>query len=46
MRKIDPHVKVLFFTASETYYEYLEQIFPTFNKKQFIVKSTQLEDAV
>lgn len=46
MRKIDSKFKVLFFTASEIYYEDLEQIFPTFNKKQFIVKPTQLEELV
>jgi two-component SAPR family response regulator len=46
MRKIDPQVRVLFFTASETYYEDLEQLFPTFNKNQFIVKPTQIEELV
>jgi two-component system, OmpR family, response regulator ChvI len=46
MRKIDPQVRVLFFTASETYYEDLEHLFPTFNKKQFIVKPTQIEELV
>ncbi len=46
MRKIDPRVRVLFFTVSETYYEDLEHLFPTFNKKQFIVKLTQIEELV
>jgi DNA-binding response OmpR family regulator len=46
MRKIDPQVKVLFFTASETFYDDLERIFPAFNKKQFIVKPTQLDELV
>jgi two-component system catabolic regulation response regulator CreB/two-component system response regulator ChvI len=46
MRKIDPRVRVLFFTASETYYDDLEHLFPTFNKKQFIVKTTQIEELV
>ncbi|MFL6359987.1 MAG: response regulator [Nitrososphaeraceae archaeon] len=46
MRKIDPRVRVLFFTATETYYEDLEQLFPTFNKKQFIVKPTRIGELV
>ncbi|MFL6421079.1 MAG: response regulator [Nitrososphaeraceae archaeon] len=46
MRKIDPMVRILFFTATETYYEDLEQLFPTFNKKQFIVKPTRIEELV
>jgi DNA-binding response OmpR family regulator len=46
MRKIDPRVRILFFTATETYYEDLEQLFPTFNKKQFILKPTRIGELV
>ena len=44
MRKIDPRVRVLFFTATETYYEDLKAIFPTLDKKQFIIKPFAIED--
>jgi two-component SAPR family response regulator len=36
MRKIDPHVKALFFTASETYYEIWNRYF------QHLIKSSLL----
>jgi DNA-binding response OmpR family regulator len=43
MRKIDEKIKV-FFTATETYYEDLKAIFPTIDKKQFIIKPFAIED--
>jgi DNA-binding response OmpR family regulator len=43
MRKIDEKIKV-FFTATETYYEDLKAIFPTIDKKQFIIKLFAIED--
>lgn len=44
MRKIDEKIKVFFFTATETYYEDLKAIFPTIDKKQFIIKPFAIED--
>jgi DNA-binding response OmpR family regulator len=44
MRKIDEKIKVFFFTATETYYEDLKEIFPTIDKRQFIIKPLAIED--
>ena len=44
MRKIDEKIKVFFFTATETYYEDLKEIFPTIDKRQFIIKPFAIED--
>ena len=44
MRKIDEKIKVFFFTATETYYEDLKEIFPTIDKRQFIIKLLAIED--
>ena len=44
MRKIDEKIKVFFFTATETYYEDLKEIFPTIDKGQFIIKPLAIED--
>jgi len=43
MRKIDEKIKVFFFTATEIYYEDLKEIFPTIDKRRFIIKLLAIE---
>lgn len=44
MREIDNKVKVIFFTATETYFEDLKNLFPAIDKKQFIRKPITMEN--
>lgn len=44
MREIDDKVKVIFFTATETYFEDLKNLFPAIDKKQFIRKPITMEN--
>jgi len=44
IRKIDAEIKVIFFTASP--FEYLQKVFPTFNKNYYILKPVEINELI
>lgn len=46
MRRIKDKVKVIFFSATERYFEDLNKLFPAIDKRQFIRKPITIDDFV